>query len=529
MPHPRANNDLAAESSSAAVRLPRQILPGNISHAWYERSLIAAGFVAFGVVLLGLFVTAPGDFGLLLLLGAGAFVAVALGLRSPVLASMYLLVATFFRLAVPSDTLPIDPFVLAFAGVVAASGSTLMGPHRSRLSAFGAIECAMALFVVWNLISMIAPHLYDPGETLGSTEFSVVRFILIGTVMPYTMFLVGRYVFVTESAIRFLLWTLLATTAYSAAVSIMQFHGPASLVWPRYIVNDPAWAGRAVGVFNQPVVNGLVLICGFLVAVLIASHRSETKFLRVVAVIIALATAYGIFLTHTRAVWLSFALVVVIGAVRARGFRRGFVAAGAVAVIMVAVNWSTFTSDDRDAGGVGSTSEVEDRLNTIATSIWAVERQPLIGWGIGRYTSVNTYHHQQWSPSVSWERGYGINSHFDALGILVELGIVGFVLWATVLIWILLELGRAARRLPDEGLYNRPLALTASMAFVAWMTTGLTVDLRLFDFPNIVVMLLAGAALGRAHHHSNHANASNALLAPIRSEVAYGPPGSVPR
>lgn len=526
MPHPRANDDLAAESSSAAARLPRQILPGNISHAWYERSLIAAGLVAFGVVLLGLFVTAPGDFGLLLLLGAGAFVAVALGLRSPVLASMYLLVATFFRLATTSIALPIDPFVLAFAGVVAASTSMLVRPHRSRLSALGAIECVMALFVVWNLISMIAPHLYAPGEPLGSTEFSVVRFILIGTVMPFTMFLVGRYAFGTKPAIHYLLWTLLATAAYSAAVSIMQFHGPASLVWPRYIVSAPNWSGRAVGVFNQPVVNGLVLIFGFLVAILIASHRSEARWLRTFAIIIAVASGYAIYLTHTRAVWLSFALVIVIGAMCAKGFRRGFVAVVALTVFMVAINWSTFTSADRDAGGVGSSSEVDDRLNTIATSIWAAEQQPLTGWGIGRYVAVNTYHHQQWSPAVPWERGFGITSHFDALGTLVELGIVGLTLWMTVFILIFLKLLQAVRRLPVDGMYNRPFALTALLSLVAWMTTGLTVDLRLFDFPNIVVMLLAGAAIGSAHHH---AEAPNAPIAPGRSDVMNGLPGPVSR
>jgi hypothetical protein len=45
-------------------------------------------------------------------------------------------------------------------------------------------------------------------------------------------------------------------------------------------------------------------------------------------------------------------------------------------------------------------------------------------------------------------------------------------------------------------MYGRPLGLTALLCLVAQTVTGLTVDLRFFDFPNIIVMLLAGAAIG---------------------------------
>ena len=248
--------------------------------------------------------------------------------------------------------------------------------------------------------------------------------------------------------------------------------------------------------FNQPVVNGLVLIVGFLAATLIASHAVESRLLRGCAAAVAVASAYGVYLTHTRAVWLAFALVVLIGAVAGRGFRSGFVLTLGVMVLAVASNWSTFTSSDRSAGGVGSASEVHDRLNTIATSIWAFEQKPLMGWGIGRFAAVNTYHHQQYSPEIPWQRGFGISSHLDALGILVELGIIGLAFWIVVLVLIYTRLVRATRQLPAGEMYGRPLGLTALLCLVAQSTTGLTVDLRFFDFPNIIVMLLAGAAIG---------------------------------
>lgn len=446
--------------------------------------------------MLALVSRAPADFGLLLALGAVAILAVLLGLGHPVLACTYLLAATFFRLAIPSGTLPIDPFLLAFAGVVASTWIYL-APARRRLSALriDPLVCVIVLYVTWNILSLLLAHRYRPGSPLDPEPFSVQRFILIGIAMPLAMFLVGRWLFITERAVRVLLWSTMAAAAYSAAVSILQFAAPA-LVWPRYILSNSSWPGRAVGVFSQPVVNGLVLTVGFLVAVLLASHTAESRLLRAFALLVAAASGYGVFLTHTRAVWLSFALVVVIGAVLARGFRTGYLLTLGVMVMAVVINWSNFTSSDRSAGGVGSANEVHDRLNSIATSVWAFKREPLTGWGIGRFPAVNTYHHQQFSPEIPWQRGFGISSHLDGLGILVELGIVGLGLWLAATVLMYVKLVQSARRSPARGLYARPLVLTALLCLIAQSTTGLTVDLRFFDFPNIIVMLLVGAAIG---------------------------------
>lgn len=463
---------------------------------WSTLALGAGVLGGICFLFAGLTLAAPDRFGLLVVLTAVAALGVVLGLSHPVLASGYLLLSTFFRLAIPSGTLPVDPFLLAFAGVIAATAvRTIPRWRRPARLRINYLVLAIALYIAWNVVSMVLPHTYPAGAPSDPAPFSVSRFVLIGVVMPMCMFLVGRWIFASERGVRVLLWSLTGAAAYSSLVSILQFTVPA-LVWPRYILENTFWPGRAVGVFNQPVVNGLVLIVGFSVATLLMSHPEEPSLLRAVAAAVALASAYGVYLTHTRVVWLAFVLVVVLGAVIAHRFRRGFLVTLAATVLAVALNWSTFTSSDRSAGGVGSVDEVQDRLNTIATSGWAFLQRPVTGWGIGRFAAVNTYHHQQWSPEIPWERGYGIPSHLDALGVLVELGIVGLVLWLAVQVLIYRDLLRATRALPEGTMYGRPLALTALLCLVAQTISGLTVDLRFFDFPNIVVMLLAGAAIG---------------------------------
>lgn len=388
-----------------------------------------------------------------------------------------------------------EPVLCMFA-VLLVAAALWRDANPDRLRGFGAVEWAMVAYVLWNVYSAVTPHKYPPGDPL-------FKFILIPTVIPFVLYVVGRFAVDSERAVKAVLWAILGFAAYSAAVSILQFTGPTGLVWPRYIVDAPNWPNRAVGIFNQPVPNGMVLALGLAVAILMASRRGVPRWQRAAASVTALACACGIYLTHTRVVWLCGVAVLVIGAVLAKGYRPGFVAGLTGVAIVVVLNWSRLTSSDRAAGGMASVREVDDRLNTIQTALWAAAQKPLTGWGLGRFRAVNTYHHQQWAPEIPWIRGYGIVSHENELGILAELGVVGLAAWLAVLALIAYRLWDAYRRLPDDHLCGKPLAVTAIMAMAILLCTGMTVDLRFFDFPLGAVFLLFGIAIGWADRHKN--------------------------
>jgi O-antigen ligase len=228
----------------------------------------------------------------------------------------------------------------------------------------------------------------------------------------------------------------------------------------------------------------------------LASNHNEPRWRRVFLRLIAIASCYAIFLTHTRAAYLSFAIVLILGVFLAKQFRAGFVIALVIIALLTAANWSTFTSSDRDAGGISSQNEIWDRLNLVATSFWAFDQKPWLGWGIGRFVAVNSYHHQQWSNDVPWVRGLGLASHFNELGILVELGLLGLFLWLCVLVGMSLSVVRAYRHLPVSGLTGRRLAFIALASLVTQIVSGTSADLRLLDFPSAMVFLLVGMAAG---------------------------------
>jgi O-antigen ligase len=479
---------------------------------------VAAALAAIVVVLAA--VRLPGaKFGQLLVLGAVALVLGGMVLRSPPFATIILIIAMGLRNATP-HVLPIDLFWIVFAGAVGA-WVLWMDRNPDRPRGMDAIEWAMALYMAWNVYSMISPHEYiatqqvtwGSGRIVTAVPTDVWRLILIQMLLPLLLYRVGRHAFERAAVVRALLWTILMLAAYSAAMSIMQFTGPTELVWPRYIVEDTVWPDRASGVFRQPDVNGWLLALGLAVAMLLLSRRSEATWRRWFAFVVAIACGCGIYLTHTRVAWLSGVVVLIIGALIARGYRKGFIVAICLLASVVAVKWSAFASTDRKSGGVGSVGEVQDRLNVNQTALWAFPRKPFAGWGIGRFQSVNTYHHQQWAPDVPWIRGYGAVAHETELGILVEVGVIGFALYIFVLVLVIRRLWTAYRTLPDHDLCGKPLAVTAIMAIATLICTGTAVDLRLFDFPMLAIFLLAGITVSRSDRYQRSQTAAGGQIA----------------
>ena len=484
--------------------------------------------------MLGLLAPALAHFGLLLFLGAVAVLCIVLGLRNPVLACTYLLIATFFRLAIPSGTFPVDPFVIAFAGVVASTW-IWMAPRRRNLSAVEVdpLLCAIVLYITWNVMSMVLPHPYPPEAPLDPAPFSVPRFIVIGTLMPLAMFLVGRWVFIKPARHPGpvmvygergrVLGGRQHPPVRGSRAGMAEVHRQPSLISERLGHRGTrGWCVQSAGGQRPGAHRGFpsgdadsVACRRVSLAQGLRGGGSRRQRLRRVP------DAYSGGMARVRASRPRRSRCRTGFSQRLRPHARGDGAGGREQL----VNLHELGPQRRWRRVAG---EVHDRLNTIATSIWAFEQKPLTGWGIGRFAAVNTYHHQQYSPEIPWQRGFGISSHLDALGILVELGIIGLAFWIVVLVLIYTRLVRATRQLPAGEMYGRPLGLTALLCLVAQSTTGLTVDLRFFDFPNIIVMLLAGAAIGwqreqargtAARHAAHDAAVSSLPHSPVREAL----------
>lgn len=449
------------------------------------RSREVATAVAASLVVVAVTVAEPDRSGPLLAALAVAAVAAVAALGDPVLAMLLVVAASFLRLAAP-----VDPLVPALGLAVVSVAAAVYRRHLPAVRC-GPLEIVMLAYLGWNLVSWILPHDLPASGDAGW----IARYLVTGTVLPFALYVLGRTVFGTDRAIRLLLWTVVGLAGYSALVSVLQFHGPRALVWPRFVVTNPGWPDRAVGVVNQPVVTGMVLVVAVPLCLVLARRTDLARPARLLAAAVAVVSCYAIYLTHTRVVWLAFVLVLVLGAViGGRALRRDHLTVLAVIVVAAVANWAAVSSSDRSAGGVGSTNEIMDRLNIIATGWWGFTERPLAGWGIGRFAALNTTYHQQWAPWVDWERGAGFASHENEIGILAELGLVGLLLWLTVLALVARRVWAAVRAHAGDTGPRRTLTLVAACALLTYLTVGVTVDARFLDLANALAFLLAGAA-----------------------------------
>jgi O-antigen ligase len=443
----------------------------------------AAAVVAVGGVL------APTTTGPALLLAAVGGTAVVLALVEPAAALVLLLTTAFLRTAIHGQAIGVPlPGLLLSVAVIGLAVAVARG--RLVLPRLGALELVMGLYLLVNVASWLSPHELRV-TTLYGTPPMISSLVAFGVALPFVAYVLGRLGGGDPRVAPLVRWWIVAVTGYSALTAIMQFHGPTALVWPRFIVEAPSWPGRAVGVFNQPVANGVLLMVGLVVCLWLGGQTSIPRWQRWTTHVVALAAVYGIYLTHTRAILLVTGLVLLAAPFVSRVYRRGALVILGLAAVAVVVNWTTFTGSNRTAGGVGSTDEIDDRLNMIATAVPAIRSEPLLGWGIGRFPAVNTFYHQQWSATTAFRHGYGYAAHETELGVGVELGLVGLVVWLAVLALLLRRVLAAHRLGTDPGTSG-----IALLTVPALIVVGATVDLRLLDFASTLVLLLAGLAVG---------------------------------
>lgn len=451
------------------------------------------------VLVAGVAFVEPSRVGVVLVGVAVAALVALVALGDPLLAFVLVFAASFGRLAqkqiISTELLTPALILLVLAYALAIKRGDKQAPK------FGAIEWLMATYLAWNLLSWMLGHDLPPIDPVTGADQDVWRWIFTGTIVPFAAYILAKGVVDDERGVRWILWSTVAFSAYSAWVSILQFHGPTSLIWPRYIITAPAWDGRANGVFNQPVVNGLILDMGFLACLFLATRPGVSRWMKVGLYGLALATAYSVYLTHTRVSMLALVIAIGMGIVFAQGWRRPFVVSLVLGIAGVAANASTFFSSDRASGGVGSSYEVFDRLNIMATSWQAIQEHPIMGIGIARFLAYNTWYHVQWSQDVEWNRGYNLISHENEIGIAAELGIPGALMWIGVVVGVLYLMWRALRELPANEFLGHPLALLGSIAMITLVINGLTVDLRQLDFATFVPFLYAGMVAVQLERH----------------------------
>jgi putative inorganic carbon (HCO3(-)) transporter len=253
--------------------------------------------------------------------------------------------------------------------------------------------------------------------------------------VPFTLYQLAAYIFDDARSLRRFETFALVVLAYLSLTAIFFMIDAKELIFPRYILDESLGyhADRARGPFLQAVANGVALnLLG-----LVALNSFRRKRLRgMVALLFLVALPLAIVATKTRAVWLSFALSILLllffsPSRRMRRACLGFVLAGSLGLTAV------FVFSDRNTP---LTDRLEERgpvmfRMAVYQAGWEMFlKKPLAGWGATEMQAelskrISDFHQEQFF------------FHNTYLEIVVQYGLVGLLLY----LWIVIDLFKLGR------------------------------------------------------------------------------------
>ena len=445
-------------------------------------------------------------------IGLGLALAVFYGLYRNSSAGVLVWLGVSLFTSILADT-PLAPIDRAAFAALAAGWFIAVVTGRRPLTRFRLTEALMVLFLLINIVSFLAPHQFPATSNLTATTL-----ITNGVFLPFAIYVIASQSMADIRSIRAMLWFLVWVGFYMSVIAVFQQLNLNNLVFPQAIVDASKGINpeRARGPLLNSAADGILMCFSFAAALFLASQQNIRR--RRFALAVALLMPIGIFATQTRAIWLGAAIVVIGGTMFASGYRRWYLVVLGAAVAVVVVNYQKFLSADRTQGGVGSTGEIESRLNDWATALWAIAEKPAFGWGIGRFPEINTTYHKAWG-SFDWQLGYGFLSHNSHLAIGAELGWLGLIVWTGVFVALVWRTSRAWSVLPRMGLASRGFVFAFYLSLITWLINGAVIDVRVFPVISGVLFMWGGIISGLADKTREEIAAMNEESLPVVEEV----------
>jgi putative inorganic carbon (HCO3(-)) transporter len=254
-------------------------------------------------------------------------------------------------------------------------------------------------------------------------------------IVPFMLFHLAQLVFTTEKRFRYFEIFAAVVLSYLCFTAIAFLAGARSLIFPHFILDESLGfhADRARGPLLQAVANGVSLnVLGVL-----AWHAWRRGSLRSVKMLLLLASVpVAILATMTRAVWLTFAVTVVVLVAFSKNSRLQvscvalcLAAGAALGLVMTSSQFGSTLSDRLTERG-----PVDYRQAVYAGGWEMFLQRPLTGWGFHQMPAELPRHVSGYSEKLLYP-------HNTYLELSVELGLVGLGMY----LWLMWELWRLSR------------------------------------------------------------------------------------
>ena len=356
------------------------------------------------------------------------------------------------------------------------------------------IELYMLLFIVICVISMIRYGFTSPlPEVFSNPWFPFIT----GYLFPFIVFVFAKN-YLTHEKDQFLVFqALFLFGTYLVIISFFEFFQMRQFIFPAYI-GDPTISehlDRARGPFLNAGINGVAIIIGFACGLhLLTRLQGFTR-----SLYMFLLTLYfpAIFFTQTRAVYLSFLLTLFI----LLGFYRTpfpkwklFALPLVLTLIFAFIASPRLLSEDRRTGGVMQIAEIVIRFELINRSLEMIMERPLGGVGLAKFVPASLQAYK--GRGTVAESADEVTQHNHILGLAVELGIFGLLVYLIPIILIFRRLYQMRGRIPETGFMGTNFLILCTIIWVSYLNVNLFLEPSFFLFYNAVPFMFGGIADG---------------------------------
>jgi O-antigen ligase len=301
--------------------------------------------------------------------------------------------------------------------------------------------------------------------------------------------------------------------AYLGLTGVAEHYNLGFLVFPKYILSPEVGIqfGRVRGPFVSSTVDGGILLVAFVAICVVSSNVTGIR--RLLTFLTALPVVASIYFTETRSIWISFAAIVATFAFCRTNIRKSVRVLGfLILVVFLSGVGSKFSLFENSLFSERQET-IEYRLANYATIFNMVKTHPLFGIGYGNFKAEWHNYFVSFADIGNLEDG----NHSILLGILAELGIVGFSIYLLILVCSMWTCIATYRRLDENFQFEKKFVITGIATLEVFFLIGLTSDLRFHQLLNVVLFLFVGLIVSLRRQ-----------LATVEDERSPAAPGEAP-
>lgn len=356
------------------------------------------------------------------------------------------------------------------------------------------IEKAMMIFSGLCLAGMLLnEHTSETAQNL--------QIFADGYASPFLLFFISKNIIGNKQDSEKLMTTALAAGLYLALIGIIQYFTEVNLFVPEGFsgIHDK----RAYGPFVNAAEYGGVMVLFFLGAFYLYSRGNKKK--TVVLGIIGIM-GLAVFLSMTRAVWLSLALSMLIVAWNFREYRKIYLWSIFLGLAAVAIIWfmlpdsSFFKERTSDLGAIYS------RFALYMTAFNTIISNPIMGYGFDRYSFFEASRdHLASFQFIDEAYGLGLTvPHNEFVHITVMTGIFGIISYISIFYLMYKYSNKFYFSFEKIDEFERNLTIIFWASLSVFILNGIFVDLLFFTYFNSVFYIIAGMMEGVRMRYVNN-------------------------